>query len=184
MHQVRVGRFSGTKKYWENRYLSGGTSGKGSYGNLAEYKAEIINSIIAEKEIKSLIDFGCGDGNQLAYFCIPKYIGLDVSVTAIQRCIEKYVDDTTKSFFLYDSECFMDRSSIFRCDLALSLDVIYHLVEDVIFQKYMNHLFTSSKKYVAIYSSNIENRRISGHIKHRKITKYIEEYFQMNIKDR
>ena len=32
-----------SKKYWENRYKKGGNSGTGSYSNLAEWKAEIIN---------------------------------------------------------------------------------------------------------------------------------------------
>ena len=29
--------FPGSKKFWENRYSKGGTSGYGSYGKLAEY---------------------------------------------------------------------------------------------------------------------------------------------------
>lgn len=35
--------FPSSKEYWEQRYAGGGTSGAGSYGKLAEFKAEIIN---------------------------------------------------------------------------------------------------------------------------------------------
>lgn len=37
-----------SKNYWENRYKSGGNSGAGSYSNLAEFKAEIINEFVAK----------------------------------------------------------------------------------------------------------------------------------------
>ena len=36
--------------YWDQRYKKGGNSGAGSYGRLAEFKAEIINKFIKEKK--------------------------------------------------------------------------------------------------------------------------------------
>ena len=33
-------RFPGTRAYWEKRYRAGGSSGPGSYGRLAHFKAE------------------------------------------------------------------------------------------------------------------------------------------------
>lgn len=106
---LRNKKFPGSKEYWEKRYREGGTSGSGSYGKLGEFKAEVINSFIEEQGIKSVIDFGCGDGNQLSVFQLPActtYIGLDVSKTAIRRCIERFKNDKNKSFFLYDPDCF------------------------------------------------------------------------------
>ena len=35
--------FPGSEKYWEKRYIAGGNSGAGSYGKLAEFKAEVLN---------------------------------------------------------------------------------------------------------------------------------------------
>jgi len=35
--------------YWEKRYLNGGNSGNGSYGRLAHFKAQCINSFISQK---------------------------------------------------------------------------------------------------------------------------------------
>ena len=43
--------FPGSKNYWEQRYAGRGTSGAGSYGKLAEFKAEIINSFIKNNKI-------------------------------------------------------------------------------------------------------------------------------------
>jgi len=165
--------FPGSKEYWEQRYAHGGTSGAGSYGKLAEFKAEIINSFIKNNKINSVIEFGCGDGNQLSLFDFPSYIGLDVSRTAIKLCKERFKNDKTKSFFLYDPECFGDNNSIFKADIALSLDVIYHLIEDNIFELYMKHLFSSADKFVIIYSDDIDtNQRY--HEKHRQFSKWVE----------
>ena len=68
-----------SKKYWNNRYQSGGTSGAGSYNKLAEFKAEIINDFILNYDIYSILDCGVGDGNQLQYINTinKKYIGID-----------------------------------------------------------------------------------------------------------
>jgi hypothetical protein len=70
----------------------------------------------------------------------------------------------------------MDNYSLFRADLVLSLDVIYHLIEDHIFETYMKHLFSASRKYVIIYSSDTDKNPfgIAPHCKNRKFTKWIE----------
>ena len=101
-------KFFGSNQYWESRYDTGGTSGDGSYGKLAKYKAEIINSIIINEKIQSVIDFGCGDGNQLEYFSIPKYIGLDVSKTAILKCIKKFEGDDPNALTGLPLICLID----------------------------------------------------------------------------
>ena len=168
--------FPGSKKYWEQRYVMGGNSGAGSYGKLAKFKAEIVNLFVENNGIKSVIDFGCGDGNQLSLFSFPNhisYIGLDVSKTVLKLCIDRFKDDVTKNFFLYDPECFEDNSGIFRADLVLSLDVIYHLIEDNIFELYMKHLFSSSDKFVIIYSDDA-NANQRYHEKHRQFSRWVE----------
>ena len=95
-------RFPGSLHYWEERYQNSGTSGAGSYGRLAKFKADVINSFVRENKIGSVIEFGCGDGHQLSLAFYPQYVGLDVSPTAIKMCKEKFAQDKTKSFFLYD----------------------------------------------------------------------------------
>lgn len=163
--------------YWEGRYQYGGNSGSGSYGSLARFKAKVINDFVKKQKIQSVIEFGCGDGNQLAMFDMPRYIGLDVSETAVMLCIDKFQKEKNKSFFLYRSECFRDNAEIFKADLTLSLDVLYHLIEDQVFEKYCSDLFDSSKKWVIIYSSDkqCKEKFQSPHIKHRKFTEWIRK---------
>lgn len=159
-----------SSEYWKNRYNSGGNSGAGSYNNLAIFKSEIINKFIEENNISNAIEFGCGDGNQLKLLNSINYIGLDVSEKAIEMCQNIFKDDDKKTFKkldLYNNE---------KADLSLSLDVIFHLVEDDVYQNYMKNLFKSSNKYVIVYSSNDEKKKHSSpHVKHRKFTDWVEK---------
>ena len=164
--------FSGTDSYWETRYAKGGDSGSGSHGQLAEFKAKVINTFVKEQHINSVIEFGCGDGNQLALAAYPNYIGLDISRTALLKCLNRFQNDKTKSFYLYDSRVFADNARLFRSELALSLDVIYHLVEDQLYLQYMNHLFESAIRFVVIYSSNFDARQ-NHHERRRRFTDWI-----------
>lgn len=165
--------FPGSRLYWETRYASGGTSGRGSYGELAVYKAEFLNRFVREHQVRSVIEFGCGDGNQLSLAEYPSYIGLDVAKTAIARCASAFGQDRTKSFFLYDSGAFVDHHAVFRAELGLSLDVIFHLTEDAIFEGYMRHLFGAAQRFVIAYSSDEERADREPHIRHRKFTSWI-----------
>ena len=171
--------FPGSREFWETRYSKGGNSGQGSYGKFAEFKANVLNDFIEKNGILSIVEFGCGDGNQLSLSEYPQYIGLDVSQTAISLCREKFGQDKSKSFFLYSPSCFVDHQHVFQADLGLSLDVIYHLVEDEVYHAYMDHLFGASKRFVIIYSSDVD--RAGGaharHVRHRNFSQRVRERF-------
>jgi SAM-dependent methyltransferase len=161
--------FPGSEDYWEKRYQNNSTSGSGSYGRLAEFKAEVLNKFVDEHDIQSVIEFGCGDGNQLRLAIYPSYKGFDVSKTALELCRAKFREDPTRTF--YDME---DQTQVnAAADLSLSLDVLYHLIEDHIFDLYMNRLFKSASEYVIIYSSNYDDH-FAPHVKCRKFTNWIE----------
>ena len=163
-----------SKKYWENRYKNNGNSGTGSYNELANFKAEIINNFIEKNKIQSLIDHGVGDGNQLKLINTENliYTGIDVSKFIISKCKEEFKGDKTKKFIHVDN---IDNE--LKADLVLSCDVIYHLIEDSVYKKYMENLFTFSKKYVIIYSKN-EDVNHAIHVKFRKFSNYIESNLQ------
>ncbi|MES1926950.1 hypothetical protein T31B1_16565 [Salinisphaera sp. T31B1] len=164
--------FRSSGSYWERRYASDGNSGPGSYGRLADFKARVINEFVANHNISRVIEFGCGDGNQLALAEYPYYVGVDVSGTAVNLCKSKFKNDPSKSFLVlgdYDGR---------TADLALSLDVIYHLIEDEVFDKYMRQLFNASEAYVIVYSSNYEwSPANANHVRHRKFTDFIAKEF-------
>lgn len=160
-------KFKNSTQYWEERYNNGGNSGAGSYNNLAEFKTRIINNFIEENNISNIIEFGCGDGNQLKGITDVNYLGFDVSDKAINICKELFKDDNKKDFKHIDS--YNNEKSI----LTMSIDVIFHLVETSVYIDYMKKLFEASEKYVIIYSSNKDENSTSHHVKHRKFTDWI-----------
>jgi SAM-dependent methyltransferase len=161
--------FESSEKFWMERYKNGGNSGTGSYNSLAEFKGEIINSFVKGNDIETVHEFGCGDGNQLKYFNFQSYIGYDVSPHAINRCHKLFKNDKSKNFKLIKD---YKENTV---DLAMSLDVIYHLTEEETYNNYMSRLFQSSHRFVIIYSSNTDENEGNGpHVKHRKFTKWIE----------
>lgn len=162
-----------SEQYWNYRYNSGGNSGAGSYGKLAQFKADIINNFVKENNIKSMLDFGVGDGNQLSLLKVSKYIGLDISQNVIVKCKNKYSNDINKSFYLCDE---YNKTLDNKIDLSISCDVLYHLIEDGIYREYLFNLFKYSDKYVIIYARN-ENYNHTTHVKFRKFTDYIQKEF-------
>lgn len=166
--------WKGSKIYWDERYKNGGTSGAGSYNRLAEFKAEILNQFVKDNNVNKVIEWGCGDGNQLLYANYPNYVGFDISPKAIEICQTIFQKDTTKQFTCCNSNCF---KTDIKGDLSISLDVIYHLIEDEIYYQYMENLFNSSSKYVCIYSCNDNQLHPCAHIKHRIFTDYIHQNF-------
>lgn len=167
--------FRSSVSYWERRYAHGGTSGDGSYGTLGEAKAAFLNGFVQEYAVRSVIEFGCGDGHQLTMSNYPRYVGLDVSRTALELCKRRFAEDQTKSFFLYNGACFVDHDCLFTAELAISLDVIYHLIEDLVFETYMKHLFAAGERFVVVYSTDTETRA-TAHVRHRRFTAWVEAH--------
>lgn len=167
-------RFRNSQTYWEKRYLAGGTSGPGSYALQSQYKADFINRFVEEKEIASVIEFGCGDGNQLGLAEYPQYLGIDVAASAVRRCIEAFGHDNSKSFITCDVRAFADPARFLHADLGLSLDVVFHLVEDEAFDAYMHALFNAADRFVIIYARDREARDAGRHVRWRRYTPWIE----------
>jgi hypothetical protein len=157
--------------YWEERYRKGRNSGAGSYHRLADFKAETINRFVADEGVRSVIEFGCGDGSQLRLANYPRYVGVDVSNTILTATSNAFSDDRTKTFVHLD-----DVGPEHRSDLSMSLDVIYHLIEDEVFEQHMAKLFDSAERFVIIYASNDERKADSVHVRHRRFTDWISRH--------
>lgn len=152
--------------YWEARYRGGRSSGMGSAGRLARFKAAAINRFIADHRIKSVIDFGCGDASQLALLAPPAdYVGVDVSPTALAHCARRFPDRR----FVAPAAM----RTVPPAELTLSLDVIYHLVEDGVFAEAMRQLFAWSTRFVIIYASDVDATWPSAHVRHRRFTAHV-----------
>lgn len=163
--------FTTSADYWVSRYRAGGNSGAGSYHRLAAFKAEVLNAFVAEHGIASVLELGCGDGNQLAYFRFPTYRGFDISDDALNQCRAAFRHDPTKQFLP------MPAAPGHTAELALSLDVLYHLIEDDIYQRYLRQLFAAATRYVIIYAADTdEARNYAPHVKPRKFTTWVARY--------
>jgi SAM-dependent methyltransferase len=168
-YRLISGPFPGSQDYWVRRYEKGGNSGPGSYSELAKFKARVLNGFVSEQKIASVIEFGCGDGNQLELAEYPSYRGFDVSPVAVERCRTRFASDSSKSFGLlseYAGE---------TAELTLSLDVIYHLVEDRVFEAHLRSVFGAATRYVAIYSTNRDAPDDAGlaHVRHRHFSDFV-----------
>src|SRR5690606_34394668 len=137
---------------------------------LAQYKADILNDFVASHDVGSVIEFGSGDGAQLDLARYPDYLGVDVSPTIIEATRQRVASDPSNRFI------HLDDLAGESADLSLSLDVIYHLVEDDVFARYMQQLFDASKKYVIVYSSNENRQSDAVHVRHRKFTDWVAQH--------
>lgn len=153
--------------YWEQRYRHGGNSGAGSYGRLARFKASVLNALVEEHKVESVLEFGCGDGAQLSLTNYKAYVGVDVSATALAQCRVRFAGDASKRFVL------PAEVDGLQADLALSLDVLFHLVEDDVFEAYMRRLFAAARRYVVIYASDRDAATADAHVRHRAFSKWI-----------
>jgi hypothetical protein len=169
MASARRLAFPGSAPFWESVYRKGDDSGPGSYGRLAEFKAEVLNEFVRSKNVRTVIEFGCGDGAQLKLAMYPEYVGVDVAPSSIARCSALFARDSTKRFYVADAIP-KNRATF---DLAMSLDVIFHLVEDSVFDRYMRGLFSFSERYVVVYASNYNALTEGAHMRHRKFTDWI-----------
>lgn len=161
-----------SSKYWEQRYMTGGNSGAGSYNKSAEYKALILNAFAAEKQLRHVGELGSGDGNQLRYLAFEQYTGFDVSRTAIDLCRDIH-GDRPGCDFVWLGEPQLDMSRYDEAfELTLSLDVIFHLIEEDVYRAYMERLFAMSKRYVIVYASNHDgpDRHGAIHVRNRRFT--------------
>lgn len=154
-----------SQAYWEARYRAGGNSGSGSCGALVRYKADVINAFVADNGIASVLDFGCGDGNLLSLLQVRGYIGVDVSPTALACCITRFPHHRFVPLETVDT--------VPAAELALSIDVIFHLVEDAVFARTIHALFVHATRFVLIYASNVDAGWPAPHVRHRRFTEHV-----------
>lgn len=154
--------------YWEARYAAGGDSGVGSAGDAAERKAAYVNAVIRREGVTSVVDWGCGDGRQLELLELPAaYLGVDISATAVARCVRRH---PSKSFLFWPAS---GPEVTVRADLALSLDVLFHLVRDEDFAAYRGRLFASAQRIVLAHTTDVDLTDTARHVRHRRITDHV-----------
>ncbi|MCB0685741.1 MAG: class I SAM-dependent methyltransferase, partial [Saprospiraceae bacterium] len=150
---TKTNLFPGASRYWNNRYESGGNSGSGSRGESLRQKCRIINAFIQTHQIKSILDSGCGDGAVAACLNVNSYLGVDVSSYIVERNSQLFAKDSKKKFRGLNSFSIENN----KFDLALSLDVIFHIVNLEDLNKHLKLLFNATGKWVIISSTNYDS---------------------------
>jgi SAM-dependent methyltransferase len=163
------------KLYWDKHYLTGGDSGAGSFGAFSSWKADIVNQVISTYQINTVLEFGCGDGNQLLKFQIPEYRGLDVSSSAVATCKEIFKNDKSKSFSVIRPNSNLDVSS---AQLVMSLEVLMHITLEEDYLWTLEKIFESSEEFVLIQAPLFEYKLFPkhSHEKYRDIFRYLIDY--------
>jgi SAM-dependent methyltransferase len=141
----------------------------------------VLNEFVARHRIDSVVEFGCGDGQQLSLAAYPRYLGLDVSPTVLRRAIDRFASDPTKSFLHYAPTRFRDPVGFVSADLALSLDVVYHLVEDEAYHLHLRHVFGAARRFVVLFTSDLDRielaDRAAPHVRHRPVVRDVAAMF-------
>lgn len=154
--------------YWERRYRDGRSSGAGSEGQTAADKAEYVNNFIQSLDVESVIDWGVGDGTVLDGITRDvRYLGLDVSGTIVQKLKRRFASVPSWEFQAVTENHDVPYESY---ELSLSMDVLFHLVDDKDYWAYLNNLFSSASRYVIIYSTNYGPDRTARHVLRRRFT--------------
>jgi hypothetical protein len=161
-------------EYWDRRYRAGKDSGEGSRAERGSFKAQYVSALIKERQIASVVDWGCGDGQVFEKIDLhgATYTGLDVSLTVIERQRAQFSGRPECRFELPDG---YDRRN--RSDLALSMDVLVHLPGDEDYHDYLSNLFDSAERFVLVYSTDRPSGRTAGHVRRRKFSADIAERF-------
>ena len=178
-------KISSSEEYWKQRYseyssrLFKGASGNGRLPFRVNYKSKVLNEIIVKYKISSIIDFGCGDGILASKLHIDRYDGLEIDESLVDELSRQFQSKPNYNFSTKIKSTWPERH-----DLALSVDVIFHLLEDDVYRSYMFQLFSGKSDYVVIRSSNHEELGMgrNGHIRHRNFSEFVSKNFgQYNL---
>jgi len=163
------------EKYWDRRYRDGRTSGEGSEGETARLKGVHVTDVINRFDVQSVIDWGVGDGVVLAHIDTSRlagYGGIDVSHSIIDR-VSKTHEGPNRVFMYADKV----RADLTRCDMALSMDVLFHFPDEVDYRHYLDQLFTSAVRYVLVYSTDYGPNQTARHVLRRNFTADLDKLF-------
>jgi trans-aconitate methyltransferase len=173
-----VRTWDGVLDYWRNRHRRRrGTwqaVGSGSVGHLAEWKVDLVNTLVCENGARSLLDLGCGDGRVSEGFEVETYLGLDPSPVAVAEARKRVGDRTGWSVQEYEPAAIMGQTP--PADVSVSLDVVFHLIDDRLYFAYLTHLFHCTRMAVGIYSTNWDGPA-HAHMRHRNVEQDVADWF-------
>lgn len=159
----RIGVPSG--EFWEARYKSGGNSGDGSYGVNGRFKIDVLNNYFHRVEPLGVLDFGVGDFTYSSVIAGKRFpfFGIDVSAMKVAQ-LKGQFGQYANIHFATSLDAFKDQ----LFDYVISLDVIFHLLEDLTYNGYINQITQTSVENIVVYSSNFKDDKWELHVRHRR----------------
>ena len=137
------------------------------YGIFDEFRKNNPKSRLLTKEYVTMM-----------YYCVigDPYLAVkgpqNLSLQFLKDINNKFQNNSKYNFDVYNKNYVNNE----KYELSLSLDVIYHILDDNEYKKYMEDLFNFSNKYVIIYSNNYSGHKC-GHMYTKIFTKDIKNWF-------
>jgi hypothetical protein len=131
--------------YWDERYQSGGTSGKGSVGQLREWKWKVIEEYAGD--VDDVIDVGCGDLSFWDGRTCEKYTGIDISNFIINK---NKIERPLWNFIQSDSSV----KHPIDARIVFCFDHLFHILNEETFNGILNNLNQYSCEWIFIYTWN------------------------------
>lgn len=107
----------------------------------------------------------------MSYLEIARYTGVDISEDIVENARTRFNDRPDWNFILSEDV----NEKLEPHDMSLSLDVIFHLIEDDVFDQYMRDLFRFAKTHVLIYSTDNEGSGKVPHFRSRHYSAWIRD---------
>ena len=135
--------------YWKTRYKSGQDSGN-RLDKYVTYKSDYLNALIKDNDLKSVLDFGHGDGTVASRLEVDEYVGLDIAGAELQQRVSQ-LSWAAKSKQLITTR-FDDYETDKLFDVVICMDVLYHILkhEEAYLRATLAKIVQMSKQYIVI----------------------------------
>lgn len=162
---AQIDRPSTGVAYWDSRWRDGPPC-PGSNGDTAASKAAWLNAAVQDLDVRSIVDWGCGDGGQAALVNVGMYVGIEVAPSAWEAA--------SVALATRDNCCVVlappGQQITVRADMAVSMDVVFHLTDDREYEEWIARVFGSASRFVAVYGTDYDSV-VNGHMRHHEVTR-------------
>lgn len=132
------------KKYWDQRYNDGGTSGPGHKGDNHIFKWKVIDKY--SPFLQSVVDVGCGDLSFWEGRECESYTGIDISNTIIKK---NMIRCPNWEFICEKAE--IEIKGLHK-EAVFCMSVLFHIMDLDTYIQILKNLCTYSDNYIFIYT--------------------------------
>ena len=138
--------------------------------------SRLLNECNISLENKSVLDAGAGTGEYISFFLVKRarVTAIDISENAVNHIKMKFPEVKVVVTSLEDLDRYF---SSYQFDIIHCFDVLYHITDDVAWEKAIRNFVKISKKYIILHEKFSDTKPIisSKHIKWRSKEKTVTE---------